>query len=200
MEEIGFTSRLDEMLLEFDVAGGCMEFKAFKIDENTDLTHQEIHSEVALCTVENDLLNEENKKEFIESGRKVSLNDFFGNLVDIEKKQIILRGKNNKWNKFYKHDIHEEVSVTYTNGGLGYAFFHTPYTLRFRDTVKEEGDFFFEFFSELLGNFNFLEIYEWSTAFSSYFDLGKEWWGEFYWTVYSYEKNQFIGIIASTTD
>ena len=43
-------------------------------------------------------------------------------------------------------------------------------------------------------------IYRWSTDWSNYFDAGHEWWGAFYWTVYSAETSLLTTVGASSTD
>lgn len=45
-----------------------------------------------------------------------------------------------------------------------------------------------------------LEVYEWSTDWSEYFDEGHEWWGAFCLTVYDRTLERFAVIMASATD
>jgi len=45
-----------------------------------------------------------------------------------------------------------------------------------------------------------LEVYEWTTDWSDYFDDGHEWWGSACWSVYDKTMNRYIVILASTTD
>ena len=45
-----------------------------------------------------------------------------------------------------------------------------------------------------------LEVYEWTTDWSSYFDDGREWWGTACWSVYDQRMNRYIVIMASATD
>ena len=45
-----------------------------------------------------------------------------------------------------------------------------------------------------------LEIYEWSTDWSNYFDDGLEWWGTKCVSIYDNELNRFVVIGASATD
>ena len=45
-----------------------------------------------------------------------------------------------------------------------------------------------------------LDIYEWSTDWSNYFDAGHEWWGTVCCTVYDKRMNRFVVITASSTD
>ena len=45
-----------------------------------------------------------------------------------------------------------------------------------------------------------LEVYEWSTDWSDYFDDGHEWWGALCYTVYDKSLDRFVVIMASATD
>jgi len=45
-----------------------------------------------------------------------------------------------------------------------------------------------------------LEVYEWTTDWSEYFDEGREWWGALCYTVYDRSLDRFIVIMASATD
>ncbi len=45
-----------------------------------------------------------------------------------------------------------------------------------------------------------LEVYEWSTDWSDYFDDGHEWWGALCLTVYDRSLDRFVVILASATD
>lgn len=45
-----------------------------------------------------------------------------------------------------------------------------------------------------------LEVYEWSTDWSDYFDDGHEWWGAACWSVYDRSLDRYAVILASTTD
>ena len=45
-----------------------------------------------------------------------------------------------------------------------------------------------------------LEIYEWTTNWSEYFDEGNEWWGSLCLTVYDKSIERFAVIMASATD
>lgn len=45
-----------------------------------------------------------------------------------------------------------------------------------------------------------LEVYEWTTDWSSYFDDGHEWWGAACWSVYDKRMNRYAVIMASSTD
>ena len=45
-----------------------------------------------------------------------------------------------------------------------------------------------------------LEVYEWTTDWSNYFDDGHEWWGAACWSVYDKNMNRYVVIMASATD
>lgn len=45
-----------------------------------------------------------------------------------------------------------------------------------------------------------LEIYEWTTDWSEYFDEGREWWGTLCVTAYDKSLDRFVVIMASATD
>ena len=45
-----------------------------------------------------------------------------------------------------------------------------------------------------------LEVFEWTTDWSDYFDGGREWWGALCLTVYDRSLDRFVVIIASATD
>ncbi len=45
-----------------------------------------------------------------------------------------------------------------------------------------------------------LEVYEWTTDWSDYFDDGHEWWGAACWSIYDQRMNRYAVILASATD
>jgi len=45
-----------------------------------------------------------------------------------------------------------------------------------------------------------LEVYEWTTDWSGYFDDGHEWWGTACWTIYDTRLDRYAVILASATD
>lgn len=91
----------------------------------------------------------------------------------------------------------------YTTTGYTQALFETPHRLRSDTdslTNREVAAAFRRLCAALFGDLNTLEIYSWPTDCSEYFDAGHEWWGSFFWTVYSPSKNWLVTITASTTD
>lgn len=68
-------------------------------------------------------------------------------------------------------------------------------------THKDINTLFLSIANELFGGFQCsLEIYQWSTNWSNYFDAGHEWWGSFLWTVEPEGANYIVGVAASSTD
>ena len=45
-----------------------------------------------------------------------------------------------------------------------------------------------------------LEVYEWTTDWSNYFDAGHEWWGAACWSAYDRHLDRFAVLFASATD
>lgn len=76
-----------------------------------------------------------------------------------------------------------------------YAFLETPHTSGYgpEDFQKVNEVLFPEGTEEL-------EVYEWTTDWSNYFDDGLEWWGTACWSVYDRKMNRYVVIMASTTD
>jgi hypothetical protein len=83
--------------------------------------------------------------------------------------------------------------------GYKTAFFHPPYRLLCSDGESEQ--LFDKINAFVLGSAPAgCEIFSWSTAWSNYFDAGKEWWGAFYWTVRPAKSDRLYVIGASSTD
>jgi len=45
-----------------------------------------------------------------------------------------------------------------------------------------------------------LEVYEWTTDWSNYFEDGHEWWGTACWSIYDRRMNRYAVILAEATD
>jgi len=93
--------------------------------------------------------------------------------------------------------------------GYAYAILEPPYGLARRIPWRltnhslvpsELGPKFLQLCDVLFGDIKTLEIYDWPTDCSNYFDPGLEWWGSSFWTVYAPSKNWIIVILASSTD
>jgi hypothetical protein len=83
------------------------------------------------------------------------------------------------------------------NGVLNYrrAFLSPPHTNKYTDADFDRIN------AALFPNgTDGLEIYEWSTDWSDYFDDGHEWWGALCLSVYDKTLDRFVIIMASATD
>ena len=83
------------------------------------------------------------------------------------------------------------------NGGLNYrkAFFCPPHKCCY-----SEKDFDLINAALFPNGTNGLEVYDWTTDWSDYFDEGHEWWGTLCCTVYDKTLDRFCVILASATD
>lgn len=76
-----------------------------------------------------------------------------------------------------------------------YAFWETPHTSGYGpDTFRKVNSVLFPQGTDEL------EVYEWTTDWSNYFEDGHEWWGTACWSVYDKRMNRYAVILASTTD
>ena len=76
-----------------------------------------------------------------------------------------------------------------------YAFWETPHTSGYGpDEFRKVNSVLFPKGTDEL------EIYEWTTDWSNYFEAGREWWGTACWSVYDKRMNRYIVIMAETTD
>ena len=76
-----------------------------------------------------------------------------------------------------------------------YAFWETPHTSGYGpDEFRRVNSVLFPEGTEEL------EVYEWTTDWSNYFEAGHEWWGTACWSVYDRRLNRYVVIMAETTD
>ena len=76
-----------------------------------------------------------------------------------------------------------------------YAFLEPPHPSGYDpDDFRRVNDVLFPKGAETL------EVYEWTTDWSNYFDDGHEWWGTACWSIYDKLLNRYVVIMASTTD
>ncbi len=91
----------------------------------------------------------------------------------------------------------EMFSSEYPSGKLNYrkAFLYPPHNTSCtgKDFVRVNNALF-------PNGTDGLEVYEWDTDWSDYFDDGHEWWGTLCLTVYDKTLNRFAVIMASATD
>ena len=141
-----------------------------------------------------------------DSGKEISVQDFMGWQYEEVSRRIILSGEK-LYNQYFYYDDKEvpEKALAMTEEDLkkeafAYAFFQPPYSFMITKSNFEKGNFFLDFCRLLFTDISQIEVYKWSTDSSNYFDIGKEWWGSFFWTVYNPYWDRYIGILASTTD
>lgn len=114
--------------------------------------------------------------------------------------------------KPWKENAHGTVvkHINFSDGGkipYWYAFLEPPHgtgsVIKNGKTIREEysrEDF------ELVNRALFpkgieeLEIYDWTTDWSDYFEAGKEWWGTMCYSIYDKKMNRFVVLMASATD
>jgi hypothetical protein len=83
--------------------------------------------------------------------------------------------------------------------GFLFAFADPPYGLRF--SPSEAQRVFDAICEGLFGGFeDDLEILRWSNDWSTYFDMGHEWWGAFWWTVHNRTRQTVIVVAAAQSD
>lgn len=76
-----------------------------------------------------------------------------------------------------------------------YAFWETPHTSGYGpDEFRKVNSVLFPEGTDEL------EVFEWTTDWSNYFDDGHEWWGAACWSVYDQRMNRYAVMFASTTD
>ena len=148
-----------------------------------------------------------------DSGKEISVQDFMGWQYEEVSGRVkilsydLLNPKTKGYDLFFYHNEKEMIENALTIDqedkekiGFVYAFLDPPYSFMCRKTIFEKGNFFLDFCRLLFTDISQIEVYKWSTDSSNYFDIGKEWWGSFFWTVYNPYQDWYIGIIASTTD
>ena len=148
-----------------------------------------------------------------DSGKEISVQDFMGWQYEEVSGRVkilsydLLNPKTKGYDLFFYHNEKEVIENALTIDqedkekiGFVYAFLDPPYSFMSGKTIFEKGNFFLDFCRLLFTDISQIEVYKWSTDSSNYFDIGKEWWGSFFWTVYNPYWDRYIGILASTTD
>ena len=127
-------------------------------------------------------------------------------------------GEQIRFDKFIGFDYEkQDVNVRdYTNCDLAHSLLEPPYGLNFKinhqhgtpeyyDVKTKEYSAIYRIFLDdfiLLSEYkkDDLVVHRWSDDWSNFFDAGKEWWGNYYWTVYNKRNNTIIVLGASETD
>ncbi|OAM26736.1 hypothetical protein A7P95_08230 [Eikenella longinqua] len=140
-------------------------------------------------------------------GQKISAEQFYGNQLDLAQSRLIVRDWNKQSRHFGQHFHHDsqtsaEPALARNPPGSAFchAFLNPPYPPQFGDSPREVGEYFLQFCRQLFGSLSNIEAYAWDTDCSNYFDDGREWWGAYFWTVYSPANGRYTGIMGSATD
>ena len=76
-----------------------------------------------------------------------------------------------------------------------YAFWEAPHKTGYgKDDFMKMNSILFPKGVEML------DVYEWTTDWSNYFDAGHEWWGTACFSVYDRNMDRYVVMMASTTD
>lgn len=151
------------------------------------------------------------------SGKEIDLEHFLGPLFDIDKEKPLIRGQltNETLNSYFYYDTPEESAnkvdlnkrildyrkkYKHNRGSFMYAFMEPPYNIQLGNEIRIRGEYVLDFMNFFFSDLSKLKIFAWSTDCSGIFEVGKEWWGSYFWTVYNPEKGWYIGMLASETD
>jgi len=197
----------EELIEDYDAAGGVMEFYFIEYDSNDN--GKRTHWDVCKYVLWNyGLINSDENEDLIK-GEKLKLEVFLGPLYDFETQHPLIKGESkNHLNDYFKIGTEEilqnvinldewDVSNVYNKFTRGFteAFLEPPYGM-----TKNKYDLFNLFSNEVFSNFKHLMVYKWDTSNLSYFDFGREWWGDYLWTVFDKESNRYIVITANSSD
>lgn len=150
------------------------------------------------------------------TSRPITVEQFLGPRYDLGRQKLILQGKDRRFYYVGTQEESPETSIDIQqrerevqNGediyegnmtrGYADAFTDPVHSLQLNDEDKEA--FLHDVNAVVFDSFkDELDILQWSTNWSSYFDAGHEWWGAYWWTIHNKTKNQIIVIAASGTD
>jgi hypothetical protein len=150
------------------------------------------------------------------SGKNLSVETFLGPYYDSKSQKVIVKGSIYH-NSYFYFDKDENIENAIDNNvlrdayfqkhpdpdfnlGFIHAFMDPPYTFFHGSSIKERGTYLIDMLNYIFDELDNLKIFSWSTDTSEIFKPGREWWGNYFWTVYNPRKNWYIGIIASDTD
>lgn len=148
-------------------------------------------------------------------GQSISLREFLGWEYDLERRCLALRGQTKHLNDYFlapyvecadhrcdystlssQWDADLDLEETH---GYAYAFSSPPYGLRLPNV---ETDALFQTLNHCLfgGLSDELDVWRWETDWTNYFEAGREWWGEYLWTVQRPGSGRVVVIAGSSTD
>jgi hypothetical protein len=151
------------------------------------------------------------------SGIQIDLKHFLGPHFDLEKHKPLMRGQlgNATLNSYFYYDQQEipENSVNLqrqinayqraypeNKGNFVSVCMEPPYNLSLAKAIKKRGEYLLDFMDYFFGELSEIEVYAWDTTCAPLFEVGREWWGSYFWTVYNPSKQWYVGIIAAETD
>lgn len=218
MERLQEDLRYNELYHQLADIGCVLDLAVFDLPTNPAVTDAELHHQAAIAllqTLENryatnpvDVLTlPENLLQKLTKPSPISRAEFLGGHCDLEKRSLLLPGtrKNNWYLRFWFGDAEDEKNHValprsqFGHGGLSGLFLDPPYGLI--GTKDSKNHLFFKLIDDVLCSCPAdMSIFAWSTDTSEYFDPGKEWWGSYFWTVYSKTAQRLVAITASATD
>jgi hypothetical protein len=188
------TATLAAALATYEAAGGVLDYVAFDVVSSPSLSDHEEAATRAMAAIRLKLERPPSGFQLKVSGAPgpsiaVSARDFVGPFYDWKTERLV-----SPW-----VDGTRGLGGDFVTHGYADAFLEPPYSLRC--TLDQATSLFQCVNTELFGRLSDeLEIRSWSTDWSNYFDSGLEWWGAFYWTVYSPTVSRLVVVGASSTD
>lgn len=212
MKEISPSKELADLIENFEKIGGEIHYVLMKPNNDKFSPNYKLHKESAkffLDVLQNREMERVNwvvkqyggcPKVFeitynqeLMRGQFISVSEFLGCFFDEKTGKL----------RFVKNDNDrkeiDRLALSGSKGGYSYAFSHPPYPLRAFSKVVN--DLFSSINRCLFDNFDTeLDIYEWATDWSNFFDAGNEWWGSFLWTIHNKKQDIVVAIGASASD
>ena len=189
--------QLDQTLKLVDNMGCVLNYVPFRLDGAPDARS---HRQRSLEAMQSIAKFHENRAQTL-SNRDFPIEQFWRLSFDAAK----LNGEPIDAAQFWGNDdalptpTGESSFLIPERDGYKGTFFNPPYPLRL--SPKEQIELFERVNKQLWnGDLSDCSIYNWSTDWSNYFDGGHEWWGAFWWTVYSPQTQLLTVIGASATD
>lgn len=201
---------------EFNSWGAVVEHYLFVAPTMTDIHAHQLTARAGLNAA---LQTVDASRLITENSLRWTPQQFFGPCYEVDTDVLLMRGESNDFINYYFREGQQEsrataISPSYLENifppdtqwsavGYAQALFEPPYRLYKRigpPTNREVAAAFRRLCDALFGDLTTLEIYQWPTDCSNYFDAGHEWWGSFFWTVYAPSKNWIVTILASSTD
>lgn len=177
-------------IAEFQAAGGVVDYAVFNVVGEG--SREDLHWQAGL-----DGMHVLTVTAFAKSPPPpvpISDREFVGPFFDFVTQQLIDPWEHSAGGGSSRGSHGEYITAAYAD-----AFLDPPYKLRV--PIARASALFNEINTDVFGGFHpDLDIRKWSTDWSDYFAPGKEWWGAFFWTLYSPRFARVSVIAASSTD